>query len=141
MIEGSDIIGEPTNGGKISYRKHHEKLDAFVDECNDELRRVRGMHACEAFVTATWKGEALLTRAEMTTRGVVPMNMPLNLPWVMPADVRQTPKEIVGDALGKMDLCMREQCARHGGLLRQGFEAIARKTDTILVPTVVSDGR
>jgi hypothetical protein len=132
---------ESSNGGKISYRKHHANLDAFVDECNHELRTVRGLHACEAFVTATWKGEAMLTRVEMTTRGIVPMNAILNLPWVMPADKRQTGKEIVTDALIKLDLFMRDQCARNGGLLRQGFEAVARKTERILIPSGVDAGR
>jgi hypothetical protein len=132
---------ESSNGGKIGYRKHHANLDVFLDECNRELRDVRGLHACEAFVTATWKGEAMMTRVEMTTRGIVPMNALLNLPWVMPPAERKTAKEIVNEALQKLDLFMRDQCARNGGLLRQGFEAVARKTERILIPSGLTAGR
>ena len=149
VIETSDITVKLENGSPPSFRAHHEKLDAYVEECNRELRMTRGLHACEASVDANWKGQALLRREEMTNvrdpKTLAPVTMvmetPLDLPWLMPVDKRESANKILTAALHRIEMTMREQCAANAGVLRQSFNSTAQQLGRITVPTGVDAGR
>lgn len=149
VIETSNIVAEPANGSPPRFRAHHEKLDAFVEECNRELCVSRGLHACEASVSASWRGQAVLRREEMTNERdpttLAPVTMtietPLDLPWLMPKDKLETASEILTRALHDIEQVMRDQCAKNKGIMRQSFNGFAQQSGRITVPSGVDIGR
>lgn len=118
-----------------SFREHHDNLDHFVADCNAELRK-RGFHCCEAYVHATWQGQAVLSVNSMTNGNppIRNVNCPLPLPWTarQPLDLASA----VTGALGAIEKGMIELCGRDRAL-RIAFNEFGRRVSQTIQSVVV----
>lgn len=132
----------------MTFREHHEKVDAYVDAVNAELRQ-RGFHACEVHAWSSYGEGQVILKVSAPTSGKNPMGgtiflqteLPLPLPWRLPADKMMEPKEILNQALKASEKMLIRLCGQHK-ILRITFAAFARaKSQTIQTDGIVSNGR
>ena len=130
----------------LSFAEHHDMLDRLIEDCRTWLRNTTAYHGCEAQVEATWSGQAVLVRHEMTNAVrpdgsplVITARCELPVPWMSGAPLDYV--TIMRQGLAACDQAIERNKVQYK-CLRISFAAFARTMSlTLAKPLVKENGR